>query len=281
MADPEERRREHRIVDGGSEQPLEVRRHRPRSGPDRDHPRGVDVYGGPLVEAGSQTVAPAVQAASDDDLVRRDAKSRSERAGHLAVLEAECDTLADQPGASALPESAAWAALCDAESARLNADRAAVGDHWAAVVKAWLAIDRPLPAAYARWREAEARLTVRVDAASTASLRDAHAAALELGGARLTSEVESLAKWYRVDLLPATNPAEAADGAALDAYGLTARELEVLAALAAGHTNREIADAMFISAKTASVHVSNILRKLDVTGRQEAARVAHRLGITG
>ena len=63
------------------------------------------------------------------------------------------------------------------------------------------------------------------------------------------------------------------------AYGLTDREREVLAALASGHTNREIADELFISVKTASVHVSNILRKLDVDGRQEAARIAHRLGV--
>ncbi|WP_161962276.1 helix-turn-helix transcriptional regulator [Nocardioides speluncae] len=232
---------------------------------------------------GRSLVALGLRALADDDAVRRDAKSRSERAGRLAVLEAECDAVGELLGAKALPETAAWAALCDAETARLNVDRAGAGDLWAEVVEAWTAIDRPLPAAYARWREAEARLIARVDAASTASLRDAHAAALELRDARLTSEVESLATWYRVDLLPASDPAGACagDDGALDAYGLTARELEVLTALAAGHTNREIADAMFISAKTASVHVSNILRKLDVTGRQEAARVAHRLGITG
>ena len=53
----------------------------------------------------------------------------------------------------------------------------------------------------------------------------------------------------------------------------------MLSALAAGHTNREIADELVISVKTASVHVSNILRKLDVPGRQEAARIAHRLGV--
>jgi DNA-binding NarL/FixJ family response regulator len=66
----------------------------------------------------------------------------------------------------------------------------------------------------------------------------------------------------------------------LAAYGLTEREREVLVALAAGRSNREIAEDLVISAKTASVHVSNILRKLDVSGRQEAARVAHRLGVT-
>lgn len=62
-------------------------------------------------------------------------------------------------------------------------------------------------------------------------------------------------------------------------YGLTARELEVLRALAAGRTNHEIGEALGISAKTASVHVSNILRKLAVPGRAEAARVGHRLGL--
>jgi len=72
---------------------------------------------------------------------------------------------------------------------------------------------------------------------------------------------------------------EAGDG--LAAYGLTSREREVLARLASGHSNKEIADDLFISVKTASVHVSNILRKLDVPGRQDAARIAHRLGVRG
>ena len=87
-------------------------------------------------------------------------------------------------------------------------------------------------------------------------------------------EIETLARWYRVDLLPAPEEHVDRDTEALEAYALTAREREVLAALAAGHTNKEIADSLFISVKTASVHVSNILRKLDVRGRQEAARVA-------
>jgi DNA-binding NarL/FixJ family response regulator len=54
----------------------------------------------------------------------------------------------------------------------------------------------------------------------------------------------------------------------------------VLGYLAAGRSNREIGQALFISAKTASVHVSNILAKLDVTNRVEAAGVAHKLGLT-
>lgn len=51
----------------------------------------------------------------------------------------------------------------------------------------------------------------------------------------------------------------------------------MLRLIAAGRSNRQIADELFISVKTASVHVSNILAKLGVTGRGEAAAVAHRL----
>jgi DNA-binding CsgD family transcriptional regulator len=53
----------------------------------------------------------------------------------------------------------------------------------------------------------------------------------------------------------------------------------VLALVAAGRSNRQIAQALFISPKTAAVDVSNILAKLGVAGRVEAAAVAHRLGL--
>jgi DNA-binding NarL/FixJ family response regulator len=59
--------------------------------------------------------------------------------------------------------------------------------------------------------------------------------------------------------------------------GLTPREAEVLTLVARGYTNREIADTLVISVKTASVHVSHILSKLDVPTRVEAAAIAHRL----
>ena len=135
------------------------------------------------------------------------------------------------------------------------------------------------------------RLARGVSAPAIAALRAAHAAATSLTAGRLVAELEALARWYRLDLpvsVPApragsddaTGPAgEAGDG--LAAYGLTSREREVLARLASGHSNKEIADDLFISVKTASVHVSNILRKLDVPGRQDAARIAHRLGVRG
>ncbi len=79
-----------------------------------------------------------------------------------------------------------------------------------------------------------------------------------------------------------SQPAETAKGAgAADTFGLSRRELEVLALIAQGRTNREIGDRLFISQKTVGVHVGNILFKLGVSGRVEAAAVAIRLGLEG
>jgi DNA-binding NarL/FixJ family response regulator len=66
----------------------------------------------------------------------------------------------------------------------------------------------------------------------------------------------------------------------LEQLELTPREVEVLALLGGGLTNREIGAELFISVKTASVHVSRILTKLSVRNRAAAAAVAHHLGLT-
>jgi DNA-binding CsgD family transcriptional regulator len=76
---------------------------------------------------------------------------------------------------------------------------------------------------------------------------------------------------------PAPPPGRAA--ASSDTFGLSKRELEVLRLIAQGRTNREIGDRLFISQKTVGVHVGNILAKLGVSGRVEAAAVAIRLGL--
>ena len=85
-----------------------------------------------------------------------------------------------------------------------------------------------------------------------------------------------LAEQARIPLRPADaqQPAQPASR-----YGLTDRELTVLRLLAAGRTNAQIGAELYISPKTAGVHVSNILRKLGVSGRVQAAAVAERAGL--
>jgi DNA-binding CsgD family transcriptional regulator len=107
-----------------------------------------------------------------------------------------------------------------------------------------------------------------------------------LGARPLAAEVASLARRARIDLPEVAGggaerePAAGAP-AVTDELGLTPREREVLALVADGRTNRQIAEALFISNKTASVHVSNILAKPGMANRGEAAAVAHRLRLTG
>ncbi|HEX6151763.1 helix-turn-helix transcriptional regulator [Nocardioides sp.] len=228
---------------------------------------------------GTGLVARGLRALADEAITHRDPQSREQRAPVRDRLLAELATVRGIPGWDELPEADALARLCAAEQARLD-EGAAPPALWADAADAWAAIERPLPAAYARWREAESLLAGGIDAESIAALRRVHDTAGALGAARLVAEVENLATWYRIDLLPPVEERDDQGADALAAYALTTREVEVLAALAEGRTNKEIAEALFISVKTASVHVSNLLRKLDVPGRREAARLAHRLGVT-
>ncbi len=112
-------------------------------------------------------------------------------------------------------------------------------------------------------------------------LGDAWTRADALRAVPLRDAIESLARRSRVEL-PVEGPADASaadEPTATDDHGLTAREREVLALLVQGHTNRRIAEELFISESTAGVHVSNILGKLEVRTRTEAASVAARLGL--
>ena len=175
--------------------------------------------------------------------------------------------------------------LCRAEASRLGGpgDPAA----WAAAVEAWEVPPRPYDAAYARLRQAEALVAARAPRPAVAeALVCARAAADPLGATPLLRAVDLLARRLRLDLAapeaalrqPAAtssgSPAQAAAG-----LGLTPREREVLGLVAFGRTNREIAGALFMSEKTASVHVSNILAKLGAANRVEAAAIAVRLGL--
>jgi len=93
--------------------------------------------------------------------------------------------------------------------------------------------------------------------------------------------IKALARAGRIDLEPGGPAPASTSDPAEQPWGLSVREREVLALVAAGRTNAEIADALFISPKTASVHVTHILQKLGVASRVEAALRASEAGIVG
>ncbi|MBV9934679.1 MAG: hypothetical protein JO367_10305, partial [Actinobacteria bacterium] len=181
-------------------------------------------------------------------------------------------------GVQASNEALALAAQCVAERSRLDVSDATL---WAAAGDAWKLALETYPQAYCRWREAEALLDRRADRRrATDALSEARSIAAGLGARPLLGRIDDLARRARLSLAHTDEVASAPDSTLMEDLGLTPREVEVLGLLAAGRTDREIADALFISKKTASVHVSNLLRKLDATNRVEAGRIgqAHGLG---
>jgi DNA-binding NarL/FixJ family response regulator len=100
-----------------------------------------------------------------------------------------------------------------------------------------------------------------------------------MGAAPLVELANEVIRRGRLTGVGDRTAAPVGEATALDELRLTARELEVLRLVADGHSNGEIAERLFISRKTASVHVSNILAKLGVTTRGQAAAVAHRRGL--
>lgn len=150
-------------------------------------------------------------------------------------------------------------------------------DAWTGVASAWDAHGDRWAAAVARVREAEAAAAKGEAARASDALRAAHHAAVQLAAEPLLAEIDAVATRTRLRVEP--EPVRAVEGADAARLGLTSREAEVLALVAAGRTNRQIGAELFVSEKTVSVHVSNILRKLGVTSRVEAAAVAQRLGM--
>jgi predicted ATPase/DNA-binding NarL/FixJ family response regulator len=149
------------------------------------------------------------------------------------------------------------------------ADQAAV---WEQAAAAWEAVREPYPLAIALFRAAEAALASggsREEASQ--KLRRAAEIATGLGARPLGETVAQLARRARIPVGDAGTAGSTATG------GLTPRELEVLRLIAAGMSNARIASQLFISPKTASVHVSNIMSKLGAASRGEAAAAAHEL----
>ena len=242
------------------------------------------IFCGPLLTAGMRACA---------DLAGR-ARAQQDEAAESEALAAGAD-LADlvgqmpadpfaghpfggHPFAATIPaEHATW----EAERTRLAGPTGPTGAGdpaaWHAAAKAWAGFGWPHRAGYAWWRYAEARLSAGQDAAG--ALRAAASLAAE--HAPLLAEIRKLALRARIPLPYETaQAAPTAKGSRVaGGYGLTSREVLVLQLLAAGRTNAQIGAELFISPKTASVHVSNILRKLGVSGRAQAAATAERAGL--
>ncbi|MFJ7151658.1 AAA family ATPase [Streptomyces sp. NPDC100445] len=227
-------------------------------------PPGTHRYGWPLLLAAATAEADA----------RTLPAAQPGRAEFLDRLAAAAGTLA-----TCVPLWEAYSRWTGAELLRAGGRDTA--DIWSPVVTAFECLDRPYDLGRVRLRLAGALLAEGGDDERDRAvelLRLAAAVAAHLEARPLADAVARLAQRARLGLTCAPRRA-AAPADPVAALGLTNRERDVLGLVAAGRTNRQIAQELFISPKTASVHVSHILGKLGVSGRGEAAAVAHRLGL--
>jgi len=226
-------------------------------------------FSGQLLWLGMRAVADRAQRAR----ARHDPNERADAEQEAAALQARVQAMTPNPLALDAPvavTTVADVALWEAERSRLEGPSSPT--RWQAATAAWLPLGRPYPTAYAQWRLAEALLSAGEREQAAEAARAAHQTAVRLEAAPLRAALEALARRARLDLgmgVP-NEPGRA---------GLTPRELEVLRLLLAGKSNRQIAEQLFISGKTASVHVTNILAKLGVHSRLEAAARARELGL--
>lgn len=170
------------------------------------------------------------------------------------------------------PEGGAWSARADAEHLRLRwltgvepPEEEELTDAWVEALRLFDALGHPHERARAAVRLAAVHLAAGRPAAAEPLVQQATAIARRLGATPLLAEIDLLGTRTNPVRTPTRSGAE-----------LTAREQEILALVAEGRTNGEIARQLFISTKTVSVHVSNILAKLDASGRTEAVAIARR-----
>lgn len=170
------------------------------------------------------------------------------------------------------PEGRAWCARLEAEALRAR----------------WLAAEVPPPVdeLVTAWRGAEAAFAAMGDVPDLAEIRVRLAGILRASGdVAAAREVADLARAAARSLGAAplleelTSVGSASLRASVSSDALTAREAEILALVAEGRSNGEIGKQLYISTKTVSVHVSNILAKLGAAGRTEAAAIARRRGL--
>ena len=138
---------------------------------------------------------------------------------------------------------------------------------WDEAATAWAAVSEPYPHAQVLLHAAECAIAGGDRDAAAERLRQAAALAAGLGARPLSQDIAAFARRTRIGLSDGagSGAGTGSRGAAPAVASLTERELEVLRLVAAGRSNREIAGQLFISPKTASVHVSNILGKLTLS----------------
>jgi len=211
-------------------------------------------------------------------------------AARAAATESEADRVIEfaraggrhhgRPAISLGVDGRGWLARAEAEWRRASGDNDPAA--WQAVLDEF-GPGYGYEAARSRWRLAEALAEAGRRDEAQHQWQLAAAAADQLGAAPLRRTLADLGRRLG---LAATGGSSGSAGSGAGAAGagplaaLTAREVEVLRLLAAGHSNREIGAALFIAPKTASVHVSNILGKLGASSRTEAAAIAHSNGLT-
>jgi DNA-binding NarL/FixJ family response regulator len=195
-------------------------------------------------------------------------------APHLAELDRLLDAAARRPLDRRTVRDHAQLALCEAERRRVHGTVSS--ENWRRAVESLDALGAIPQRAYARVRLAEALLSESGDRSDAA---EALNRAVDLFAGAPRSPIRALAELVarRARLRLAMHRHEdAAEPGSHDRFGLTERESEVLRLLAEARTNREIGEALFISPKTVSVHVTSLMRKLGVKRRADAARLANK-----
>jgi DNA-binding CsgD family transcriptional regulator/tetratricopeptide (TPR) repeat protein len=175
------------------------------------------------------------------------------------------------------PVERAWKTVGTAELARARGrDDPRL---WLKAAREWEAMDCPYRGALARRRAADAYIEAGERGAAAQAAGESLDVARRLGARWLIDEITALGERARLALPaePGRPGGSAPQTPEPDPFGLTPRELQVLALIAEGATNRQIGAALFMAEKTASVHVSRILGKLGVRSRTQAAAIEHRL----